>query len=100
MCLAQGLNTVTPERLEPPILCGTVNIQSNISYASPKHYFRDVFRVQTYSEEQPVCHILLPLSSFSLLNILECHFVILLNFYGVMYTQTPSLGVPLKSVTA
>ena len=36
------------------------NIQSGISKASPKHYFRDVFRVQISSEEQPVCKILLP----------------------------------------
>ena len=54
-------------------------IQSDISLASPKHYFRDVFRVQISTEEQPVCNILLPLSSFGLLNISECHLVILLN---------------------
>ena len=38
----------------------TQYIQSDISKASPKHYFRDVFRVQISSEEQPVCNSLLP----------------------------------------
>ena len=52
------------------------------------------------SEEQLVCNILLSLSSLGLLNTSECHLVILLNFYGVLYTPTPFWGVPLKSVTA
>ena len=75
-------------------------IQSHISQASPKYYFRDVFRVQISSEEYSVCNILLPSSSFGLLNILECHLVILLNFYGVLYTPAPILDVPLNSATA
>ena len=70
-----------------------IYIQSDISKASPKHYFRDVLRAQFVSEEHPVCNIMLPLSSCGLLNISECHLVILLNFYGVLYTPTPSLGV-------
>ena len=36
------------------------NIQSDIGLSSPKHYFRGFFRVQIFSEEQPVCNILLP----------------------------------------
>ena len=55
-------------------------------FSITKHYFRDVFRVHISSEEQPVRNIWLPLSSFALLNISECHLVILLNFYGVLYT--------------
>ena len=73
-----------------------VHIQSDISKASPEHYFRDVFRVQISSEEQPVFNILLPLSSFGLLNISECHLVFLLNFYRALYTPTPFLGCTLK----
>ena len=57
--------------------------------------FRYVFRVHISSEEQAVCNNLLPFSFFGLLNISECHLVILLNFYGVLYTPTP-----IKSVTA
>ena len=49
-----------------------------------------------FSEEQPVCNILLPLSSFGLLNISEYHLVILLNFYGVLYAPTPIFGCTLK----
>ena len=64
------------------LLCAE-HIQSDISYASPEHYFRDVFLVQISSEELPVCNILLPLPSFGLLNISECYLVILLNFNGV-----------------
>ena len=48
------------------------NIHSDIIKASSEHYFSDVFRVQFSSEEQPVCNILLPLSSFGPLKI--CHF--------------------------
>ena len=68
-------------------------IQSDKSQASPEHYFRDVFRVQVSSEEKTVCNILIPLSSCGLLNISECHLVILLNLYGGLYTPTPILGV-------
>ena len=55
--------------------------------------FQRHFYVQISSKEQPVCNIMLPLSSCGLLNISECHLVILLNFYGVLYTPTPILGV-------
>ena len=71
-------------------------IQSDKSLVSPKHYFRDLFRVHISSEEQPICNILLPLSCFGLPNISECHLVILLNFYGVPFTPTPILGCTLK----
>ena len=40
-----------------PRIAQKVYIQSDISYVSPKHYFRDVFRIIS-SEEQPVCNIL------------------------------------------
>ena len=59
--------------------------------------FQRRFRVKISSEEQPACNILLPLSSFGLLNISECHLVILLKYYGVLYTPTPILGCTLKS---
>ena len=35
-------------------------------------------------------------SSCGLLNISECHLVILLKFYGLLYTPTPILGVYLS----
>ena len=57
-----GVKLMTPGsaiRLITIYTMGSGNIQSDISKASPKHYFRDVFRVQISSEEQPVCNILL-----------------------------------------
>ena len=71
------------------LICGHIGSYfENIQSASHKHYFRDFFRVQISSEEQPVCSILLP----GLLNISECHLVIMLNFYGVLYIPTPIFG--------
>ena len=58
-----------------------------------EHYFRDVFRVQISSDEHSLCNILLPLSSFGLLNISEWHLVILLKFHGVLYAPTTILWV-------
>ena len=39
---------------------------------------------------------MLPWSSCGLLNISECHLVILLNYYGLLYTPTPVLGLYLS----
>ena len=55
--------------------------------------FQRRFSRNFFSQEQPVCKIMLPLFSYGLRNISEWHLVILLNFYGVLYTPTPILGV-------
>ena len=76
-------------------LCNDALYTARHTLSITRTLFRYVLRVHITSEEQPVCNILLPLSFFGLLNISECHLVILLNFYGVLYTLTP-----IKSVTA
>ena len=68
--------------------------------STTEHYFGDVFHKRIYSKEQSICYILLPKSFLGLSNLSECHWTLLIKFYGVLYTPTPILGYTLKSAIA
>ena len=75
------------------------NYTQHQKLSTTKHFFSDRSHVYFFSKEQYICKMFLRKSFLDLSNLSECHLILLLDFYGVLYTSTITFGgIPLKAL--